>query len=209
MEKLSISLNGINNTQLGFAANEPFVEEYLSLKEFININFMIPMAQKKMDLVKMNSFNFEYISQQLHKYSLAFKDTDIFIKLIDSIREAIEISDENDKLNKIVYGNSEDSALVFKTTAVEFKPAYQIYVSIFGKPDTFNDFKEDELVKIRTFLDVDRAISYRELITELGLDPDEINKVQKLEKKKTINWDDLPDDPQKRREMRLKDPNIY
>lgn len=207
-ELYGISLKGTNNVQVAFSG-DPFVEEYVSLKEFINLNFMTPMVEKKMELVKLNAFNFEYLSKKLHNYKLVFKDAEMFIKLIDSIRAAIEISDENEKLNEIVYGNSKETSLVFKTTAVEFKPEYQIYLSIFGKPETFEEFNEGELTKIKGILDSNPTLPYRELITKLGLDPDEIKKIEKMEKKKTIDWEDLPDDPQKRREMRLKDPKAY
>lgn len=193
-----LSLNGINEIISSFQEFSPLTKEYLEIKEFININFMGPLMKKKMDLVKLNAFNFEYLIKKLSNFSLLYDDADIFLKLIESIKGAIEISNENIRLNEIVYGESKDNTLVFKTTAVEFKPEYQIFISLYGEPESFEDFKEDKLDEIRDIIKKSPAISYRDLVIKLGIDP---SGIKKIEKEVAIDWDDLPDDPTERRKI--------
>ena len=59
-----------------------------------------------MSVIKLNAFNFEYLINKLKAFSLMYKDAKIFLQLIESIKTTMEITDENDRLNQIVYGQS-------------------------------------------------------------------------------------------------------
>ena len=131
-----------------------------------------------------------------------FKDTGIFINLIESIKAAIEITDENEKLYQIVYGNSKDTTLLFRTTAVEFKPEYQIFIQLYGEPSSFEEFDSDKLSEIRNILITYPALTYGELKTKLGIVEVKEEIEEKKEKKPEITWEDMPDDPSERRRIR-------
>ena len=160
---------------------------------------MTPLIRKDMDIIKLNSFNFDYLLKKLNNYALMFKDTGIFINLIESIKAAIEITDENEKLYQIVYGNSKDTTLLFRTTAVEFKPEYQIFIQLYGEPTSFEEFDGDKLSEIKNILITYPALTYNELKTKLGIVD---VKEEKEEKKPEITWEDMPDDPSERRRIR-------
>lgn len=200
-----ISLSGINYSAIGSGARTTFdkySDEYMKIKVFIQENFMTPLIRKDMDIIKLNSFNFDYLLKKLNNYALMFKDTGIFINLIESIKAAIEITDENEKLYQIVYGNSKDTTLLFRTTAVEFKPEYQIFIQLYGEPSSFEEFDNDKLSEIRNILITYPALTYGELKTKLGIVEVKEEIEEKEEKKAEITWEDMPDDPSERRRIR-------
>jgi hypothetical protein len=198
-----ISLSGINYGagSGGGTLNtfDKYSDEYMKIKIFIQENFMTPLIRKDMDFIKLNAFNFDYLLKKLNNYALMFKDTGIFINLIESIKAAIEITDENEKLYQIVYGNSKDTTLLFRTTAVEFKPEYQIFIQLYGEPTSFEEFDNDKLSEIKNILITYPALTYNELKTKLGIVD---VKEEKEEKKPEITWEDMPDDPSERRRIR-------
>ena len=91
-----LSLNGINELTSSFQEYSPLTKEYLEIKEFININFMGPLMKKKMDLVKLNAFNFEYLIKKLSNFSLLYDDADIFLKsnFINLIKKLFELTEK-------------------------------------------------------------------------------------------------------------------
>jgi hypothetical protein len=98
-----------------------------------------------------------------------------------------------------VYGNSKDTTLLFRTTAVEFKPEYQIFIQLYGEPTSFEEFDNDKLSEIKNILITYPALTYNELKTKLGIVD---VKEEKEEKKPEITWEDMPDDPSERRRIR-------
>jgi len=118
----------------------------------------------------------------------------------------MEITDENDRLNEIVYGQSGETRLEFHTKAVEFLPEYQIYCSLYGPPKEFDSFDTNKLDDIKLVLKRNPALTYRDFMIKFGLTVENINfqnnKHQK-EKQAEIRWKDLPDDPQERRALKL------
>lgn len=169
---VSLFSGGIENNFLSLAGNplstennisNSLIDEFNKIKQFININFMTPLIQQKMDILHLNAFNFEYLLKKLNAMSCVFKDVGIFIKLIESIKSAIEITNENKQLNKIIYGKMKETTLEFKTASVELKPEYQIYVSMYGDPKTFNDFDMTRINKIKHILKTHKSLTYREI----------------------------------------------
>ena len=83
-----ISLSGINYSAIGSGTRTTFdkySDEYMKIKVFIQENFMTPLIRKDMDIIKLNSFNFDYLLKKLNNYALMFKDTGIFINLNEEI----------------------------------------------------------------------------------------------------------------------------
>jgi len=199
-----ISLSGINYVCFsnvgGGSSLDKNAKEYQDIKEFINEHFMTPLIRKKFDVIRLNAFNFDYLLKKLNNFALLYNDTDIFIKLIESIKAALEITDENEKLYELVYGNVKETTLQFKTTAVEFKPEFQIYIKIYGEVENFEDFKEEYLEEIRSVLKENPALTFNELLIKLG--KEEHIKEEK-EEEVVLNWDDMPDDPAERRRLRM------
>ena len=183
-----------------------YTEEYSELKEFIDNNFMKPLVKKNMRLIKLNAFNFEYLIKKLKNFALMYKDAEVFLQLIETIKATMEITDENDRLNEIVYGQSGETRLEFHTKAVEFLPEYQIYCSLYGPPKEFDSFDTNKLDDIKLVLKRNPALTYRDFMIKFGLTVENIhfqnNKHQK-EKQAEIRWKDLPDDPQQRRALKL------
>lgn len=203
-----ISLSGINYACFstsggggGISSLDKNAKEYQEIKEFIDENFMTPLIRKKFDIIRLNAFNFDYLLKKLNNFALLYNDTDIFIKLIDSIKSALEITDENEKLYEIVYGSVKDTTLQFRTTAVEFKPEFQIYIKLYGEVENFEDFKEEYLEEIRGVLKENPALTYNDLLIKLG--KKEYVKETKDEEI-VLNWEDMPDDPAERRKLRRK-----
>ena len=198
-----VSLSGINyacfsNAISGGSRLDRNAKEYQDIKEFINEHFMSPLIRKKFDIIRLNAFNFDYILKKLNNFALLYNDTDIFIKLIESIKAALEITDENEKLYELVYGSVKETTLQFKTSAVEFKPEFQIYIQIHGQVDSFEDFEEKYLEEIRAVLKENPALTFNELLLKLGKEV----KVEAVEEEPLLNWEDLPDDPAERRRLR-------
>ena len=183
-----------------------YTEEYSELKEFIDENFMKPLVKKNMRLIKLNAFNFEYLIKKLKNFALMYKDAEIFLQLIETIKATMEITDENDRLNEIVYGQSQETRLEFHTKAVEFLPEYQIYCSLYGPPRDFDAFDRDKLDNIKLVLKRNPALTYREFMIKFGLTVENMhfqNVKHQKEKQSEIRWQDLPDDPQERRALKL------
>ena len=159
---------------------DSYSQEYSDLKTFIYNHLISPLVKKDIDIVNLNSFNFTYITKKLQNFSHMYKDTSIFLKLIDAIRAAIEITNENNKLYEIVYGEVKDTTLLFKTTAVEFIPEIQIYIQIYGKPTEISQFDEHRLHEIQQILRATTTITFEEVKLKLGYahkkTPAELNK---------------------------------
>ena len=200
-----ISLGGNNFRTKSKYTGGMFVEEYSKLKDFIHLNFMTPLIQKKMDIIKLNAFNFEYLLKRLELLSTMFSDVTIFIKLIETIKSSIEIANENKELNELIYGQLEETTLQFKTSTVELKPEYQIYINLFGNPPTYDDFDKTKLLEIKKKIDNNKSITYRDLIIELGMDPTNVEEIEDVE---AIDWKNLPEDPSERRKLLLQRNNL-
>ena len=200
------SLSGIHYKVEKDGRMKLFTEEYSELKEFIDDNFMKPLVKKNMRLIKLNAFNFEYLIKKLKNFALMYKDAEVFLQLIETIKATMEITDENDRLNEIVYGQSQETRLEFHTKAVEFLPEYQIYCSLYGPPQEFDSFDTDKLDDIKLVLKRNPALTYRDFMIKFGLTVENIqaqnDKYQK-QKQAEIRWQDLPDDPQERRALKL------
>jgi len=147
---------------------DSYSQEYADLKAFINTHFMTPLVKKDIDIVNLNTFNFTYLTNKLENFSRVYKDTDIFIKLIDAIRSAIEITNENNKLYELVYGEVKDTTLLFRTTAVEFVPEVQIYIQLYGKPTELSQFDEQRLHEIKQLLRTNKTITFETIKSRLG-----------------------------------------
>ena len=147
---------------------DSYSQEYADLKNFINTHFMIPLVKKDIDIVNLNTFNFTYLTNKLQNFSRVYKDTEIFLKLIDAIRAAIEITNENNKLYELVYGEVKDTTLLFRTTAVEFVPEIQIYIQLYGKPTELSQFDEQRLHEIKQLLNGNNTITFKEIKAKLG-----------------------------------------
>jgi len=199
------TLSGLRYKTEGDGRMRLYTEEYTELKDFIDENFMQPLQKRDMKLVKLNAFNFDYLVKKLQDFSLMYKDAEIFLELIETIKTTMEITDENDKLNEIVYGQSGDTRLEFHTKAVEFLPEYQIYCSLYGTPSDFDNFNMDKLGEIKLVIKNNPAMSYRDFMVKFGLTIDE---VEEKEVKKAIKWEDLPDDPQERRKLKM-EGNVF
>ena len=183
-----------------------YTDEYSELKEFIDNNFMKPLVKKNMRLIKLNAFNFEYLIKKLKAFALMYKDAEVFLQLIETIKATMEITDENDRLNEIVYGQSQETRLEFHTKAVEFLPEYQIYCSLYGPPKEFDSFDTSKLDDIKLVLKRNPALTYRDFMIKFGLTVENIhfqNVKHQKEKAAEIRWKDLPDDPQERRALKL------
>ena len=146
---------------------DSYSQEYADLKNFINTHFMIPLIKKDMDIINLNTFNFTYLTNKLQNFSHVYKDTDIFLKLIDAIRAAIEITNENNKLYELVYGEVKDTTLLFRTTAVEFVPEVQIYIQLYGKPHELSQFNDLQLKEIKQLLNSNETITFEEIKVKL------------------------------------------
>jgi len=135
-----------------------------------------------------------------------YKDAEIFLQLIETIKSTMEITDENERLNEIVYGQSSETRLEFHTKAVEFLPEYQIYCSLYGPPKEFDAFDMDKLDDIKLVLKRNPALTYRDFMIKFGLTVENIhfqNVKHQKEKAAEIRCKDLPDDPQERRALKL------
>ena len=172
---------------------DSYSQEYSDLKKFINTHFMTPLIKKDIDIVNLNSFNFTYLTKKLENFSHVYKDTEIFLKLIDAIRTAIEITNENNKLYELVYGEVKDTTLLFRTTAVEFVPEVQIYIQIYGKPTELSQFDEQRLNEIKQLLRSNETITFKEIKSRLGYGntktPAEETKSIEIDMKKRIDKD--------------------
>jgi len=104
-------------------------------------------------------------------------------------------------LYEIIYGNVKDTTLQFKTSAVEFKPEFQIYIQIYGEVDSFDDFEEEKLEEIKNVLKSNPALTFNELLLKLGK---EVKEVKEEEKETILDWENMPDDPSERRRLRMK-----
>ena len=160
-----------------------FTKEYIELKKFINDSFMEPLLKRDFENIKLNAFNFEGIINKLKKFNPIFTDAEIFINLIESVKLCIETHDENEKLYEIVYGQTKESTLLFRTAAVEFKPEIQLYIKFFGKPTLVEGFDEIKLKRITNVLKENITITFNEIKYKLGI-TDEM--IQEIEEKKSI-----------------------
>ena len=116
-----------------------------------------------------------------------------------SIKSAIEITNENERLYEIVYGNAKNTTLMFQTTAVEFKPEYQLYLQLYGEPTHFDDIDNSKLTQIKSILESSPTITFSEIQNKLGI----ICETVKEEYKPRTRLKDLPDDPAERRKIRM------
>ena len=164
-----ISLYGDTGQIVGNQSLGAYSQEYIDLKDFINKHFMIPLIKKDFDIIQLNSFNFTFLLRKLEQFSHIYKDALIFTQLIESIKAAIEITNENEKLYEIVYGQVKDTTLLFKTTAVEFLPEIHLYIEFYGQPKEIGEFDNNKLEQIRQVLNLSEGITYDEVRERLGI----------------------------------------
>ena len=122
---------------------------------------------------KIISKNYFYNAMFLNNIITSLKNIDTYTT--DKYPVTMEITDENDRLNEIVYGQTGETRLEFHTKAVEFLPEYQIYCSLYGPPKEFDSFDTNKLDDIKLVLKRNPALTYRDFMIKFGLTVENIH----------------------------------
>ena len=161
---------------LNFNSNS-YSQEFNDLKHFLKTTFLIPLINRKINILNLNAFNFEYITKKLTSYSHEFHDADIFLKLIDVIRSAMEIANENVLYTGAMHNDAKNTTLSYHTQTVEFLPEIQLYINLYGEPQKCGDFDNERVIKIRKILQATGMATYdniKKQLDQLGFEEENI-----------------------------------
>ena len=132
--------------------------------ELLNL-FMFPLFSKNWDILQQNLFFIEKYKSKLEDWYKLYKLEDLlfYINFLKSFDVIIQEHNQLKELEQKVYGISNDTnskkskqiySMIYKTTMIKLKPEYEVYDSIFGKPQRRENetYKEHVILRIQKLL---------------------------------------------------------
>jgi hypothetical protein len=112
------------------------------IQERILAEFLIPILSNQWNIVSENMFLIERIQKSISFYHNTYKLDEllIYIELLKAIQILMDNTTNNSSNNNNV-GNTNSNntkdvvSLLFKTAKIRLRPEYEIYNSVFGKPN--------------------------------------------------------------------------
>ncbi len=162
--------NNSNNISGKTYHEKQIPEDIKNLKKTLINRIILPINSKQWKKINENMFSFEKINKQIDKYHKYYKNDDLLMyKEITKAIESVALEHQQlEELEKKIYGNTNDiSTIIYKTTQIRLKPEYEVYDSIFGKPNK----NENETYNLSIIKDISDCLAVD------NIDFDEIKRI--------------------------------
>ena len=153
--KKCINENNLKGKSYSFQNNIP-LEISNSKIELFN-KFLFPLFSKNWKTLQENAYFIEKYKIKMEEFYKIYhlEDLSFYINLLKSIEAIIDEHNQLTELEKKMYGNNTDKnakqvySMIYKTTIIKLKPEYEVYDSIFGKPNRTNNEVYDDNIILR------------------------------------------------------------
>ena len=136
-------------------------------KKLMN-RLVIPILQKNWSEIYDNIFIVSIFKKELEQYN-KHDDIEFYRNILTFVERVYNEHEELEHLEKMVYNDGgEGTRMLYKTTMIRIAAEYEIYHSIFGKPDS-QEYDEDLLGRIRSYMSIDN-ITYKEIVNKIKQD---------------------------------------
>ncbi len=116
--------------------------------------FLFPLFSKNWIKLHENSFFIDKYKNKMEEWYKIYHMEDLifYLNLLKSIEVILEEHDQLTELENKMYGNNPDKntkqiySMIYKTTMIKLKPEYEVYDSIFGKPNRKNNEMYNEII---------------------------------------------------------------
>lgn len=152
--------------------------EFIKLKVYIMNNLISPLLKRDFELLKKNYYSIKVLKQKLK----AFKSTSnlseiqIYLNLLEVILVSLNTSNNNEALQKTLYGNAESSKLLITTKTILLSAPYEIYNLFFGRPVKEADkpitYDDDKIQFLKDLLNRKPFILHDEIKSLLRNEPE-------------------------------------
>lgn len=129
---------------------------------------VIPILQKNWVEIYENIFIVSIFKKEIEQYKNR-KDIDFYRNILTFVERVYNDHEELDHLEKMVYNDGgEGTRMLYKTTMIRIAAEYEIYHSIFGKPES-QEYDQDILGRIRSYMSMEN-ITYKEIVSKFKND---------------------------------------
>lgn len=129
---------------------------------------VIPILQKNWVEIYENIFIVSIFKKEIEQYKNR-KDIDFYRNILTFVERVYNDHEELDHLEKMVYNDGgEGTRMLYKTTMIRIAAEYEIYHTLFGKPDS-QEYDQDILGKIRSYMTMEN-ITYKEIVSKFKND---------------------------------------
>lgn len=133
-------------------------------KKMMN-RLVIPILQKNWSEIYDNIFIVSIFKKELEQYN-KHDDIEFYRNILTFVERVYNEHEELEHLEKMVYNDGgEGTRMLYKTTMIRIAAEYEIYHSIFGKPES-HEYDEDILGRIRSYMSIDN-ITYKEIVNKI------------------------------------------
>tara|TARA_B100001758_G_scaffold247706_1_gene266682 strand:+ start:21493 stop:22026 length:534 start_codon:yes stop_codon:yes gene_type:complete len=122
---------------------------------------VIPILQKNWSEIYDNIFVVSIFKKELEQF-INCPDIEFYRNILTFVERVYNEHEELEHLEKLMYSDGgEGTRMMYKTTMIRIAAEYEIYHTIFGKPDNM-EYDVDILGKIRSYMEIE-DISYKEI----------------------------------------------
>ena len=138
--------------------------EIKRLKAAIISQILLPLLSNQWETLYQNIFLIEILKKKIqsyHSYSQWREELSVYDEMLQLLEKVINEHRQLEEIEKKMYGTGvageEIMSFIYKTTAIRLKPEYEIYDTLFGKPqrDKNEKYREDILQDIQSMLSME------------------------------------------------------
>lgn len=152
--------------------------EFIKIKVYIMNNLISPLLKRDFELLKKNYYSIKVLKERLKSFKSTsnLSEIQIYLSLLDVILVSLNTSNNNEALQKTLYGNSESSKLLITTKTILLSAPYEIYNLFFGRPIKDGDkpivYDDDKILFLKDLLNRKPFILHDDIKSSLRNEPE-------------------------------------
>jgi hypothetical protein len=134
------------------------------LKIYLIENFVEPLILRKVENVNFNAYNFTYILTRLNELKYIDPgEVAVYETIVQFVQETVGTYNQNKLMISRLYANKETaSQFTLQLPFITLKPAYEIYNSLYGRPEGFS-YNKKILEEIKDIIGEKPGMLYKEV----------------------------------------------
>jgi len=160
-----INLTGDAGVVIGVQSElTPQQNELKKLKIYLIDNFIEPLIMRRIENVNFNTYNFEYILTRLNRLKyLDPEEISVYEKIVIFVQESLATFNSNEVMISKLYKNKGNVAQFVNTLPfITLKPHYEVYNSLYGRPEKFR-YNKKILTEIELILKDNPGIVFKKI----------------------------------------------
>ena len=110
-------------------------KDYERWKNRMFNRLILPILQKKWKEIYENIFLISILKEQLDKFKDC-NDIEFYRNILTFVERVYNEHEELTHLEKLIYSDDKGTSMLYKTTMIRIAAEYQIYINVFGKPES-------------------------------------------------------------------------